>query len=340
MRVLLSVAVLLLGACHQEQALLVTQGSASSSRLDAVYIARGSTVVPVGDAAGRNVSGAVSTDELLTADGRPLGGGVVAVSFTGLLPLIPLDGGTGDASAAVDAGRDAAAAEDAGPEDAAPDEAMSPGTGDGGGQPLDGAPPLSMDGGTGDGGQKLDAGGGPTVGTATSRVTLGQWLAANAEIHVTPAASGFDVGVTAASLIPNGLYSIWLSYVSNAPNAQLFAVAPLDGLPTYFIADANGNVSFTRHVSNRLFQQFQAIPNAISVGATTQPPVIASDTQIIMTIIYHSTGQTNGNASIAASGMPVDAVPPGLVGIIGHVGVDVHPQIIMTGVPSLLRANL
>lgn len=312
-----------LAACEDQPSLVST--GAAGGRLDAVYVVRGDRVVPVGDALGGNTSGAALDEALVNADGQPLGGAPVAVEFLGFQAIAPddyPDAGPTALDAAVespDAGPTLDAAPgspDAGP--ALPDAGIEPGD-------LDGGPRTPT---------------GPLVIAATPPITLEDWLDAELGVFVTRAGDdAYDVRIDADDLVPDALYSVWVLYLRNAPTPTLYAIAPLGGLPASFISDGDGDADLTTRVSRDVFEAGRSIPDAIQVGGSGAPLVLDTTTTIILRLVYHSSGQTNGNGSLAAPGGPPDDVPEGQVGVVGHIGVDVHPHIDSVPMPAIPRRD-
>lgn len=302
-------------ACAEQPSL--TSTGAAGGHLDAIYVVRGDRVVPVGDAFGGNTSGAGLDEHLVNADGQPLGGAPVAVEFLGLEVRAPEefpDGGPLDA----------------GPPDAGPPPDASPGP--------DAAPPDAAPPGQPDGGIRQPIG--PLVIAATPAITLEDWLDAGLDVFVTRVGDdAYDVRIDADGLVPNALYSVWLLYLANTTTPALFAVAPLGGLPASFLTDDDGDVDVTWQVTRDAFEAERTIPDAVQVGGSGTPLVLDATTTIVVRLVYHSSGQTNGNGSLAVPTGPRDDVPTGEVGVVGHVGVDVHPHIESVPMSAIARRD-
>lgn len=318
---------------------VVTQGSGFGGRLDVVYIARGQDVLPVGTEQGENSSGAIFGETLLNANGQPIGGMSVPVVYGELQPpRLPDGGGQGTDGGITDDGGiipDGGIPDDGGTADLAQPDL----------KPADAAvdlatPDLAAPDGSANGGGPRPQEPGPFFTTSTKPVTLIDWMLATVEVRVTPVEEEFyDVRITADNLVPRGLYSAWLNYVATVPNPKLYAVAPLGGLPSSFIPDEDGHIEYTRRVSRRYFEQFNVIPLGIQVGASGVQATVTPLTAIIVTLHYHSNGQTNANATFAAMESAASEIPEGQLGVIGHVGVDVHPHVSTIPMQSIPRRN-
>lgn len=182
--------------------------------------------------------------------------------------------------------------------------------------------------------------------------TLDQWLKATGIGTYKEEDGNATLNLTFYDLVPNGTYSVWCHTVTMPPNFS-YDFSPCgasDGSQNTFRADPMGNASFNLKMealppsTNVSFEDFVAM----YVNKTV--PVTTNITWTLITIVYHSDGQTYGdytgefgkNAHVQgvhlmypkparnyqewvemspiAAAAPVDEKQPGFGGLLGLVG--------------------
>ncbi len=110
-------------------------------------------------------------------------------------------------------------------------------------------------------------------------VTLGDWLAASGEATITCSGESATVSATFSDLIPNGVYTLWYSFLALPPTSPLTVMnLPLgarDGSQNAVLADENGNAVYTLESAPCLQ------PSTAQVGS-------------MLALNYHSDGRTYG----------------------------------------------
>ncbi len=117
---------------------------------------------------------------------------------------------------------------------------------------------------------------GPYEKGAALGFTMGEWLRTTGSGTYTVRGDSAEIDIRLQNLIPNGVYTIWCSFVSVPPNYGIVdePCGAEDGSQNIVTADAAGNLDFQL-----------ALP---TLPATTE------ETMVVIAANYHSDGQTYG----------------------------------------------
>ncbi|GEM_PF-1274647 len=150
--------------------------------------------------------------------------------------------------------------------------------------------------------------------------TLGQWLAGTGTGTYIEEDGNATMNFTFRDLVPNGVYTVHYTRITMPPNysEDLFPVGAADGSQNSFKADSNGNATF--------YLNLKALPESTNISfkdyaamyVTKTVPITEDVTWTLISVAYHSDGQTHGSD-------------------IGELGKDSHVQMLHLLFPKPYR---
>jgi hypothetical protein len=126
--------------------------------------------------------------------------------------------------------------------------------------------------------------------------TMGDWLAASGKGTYIEEDGNATMNFTFTKLVPKGTYSIWCHRVTMPPNYEceyLPCGAP-DGSENIFMADETGNGTFKLKLKALPPSTNVTFPDYAAMYVTKTAPVSRNITWTLITVAYHSDGQTHG----------------------------------------------
>jgi hypothetical protein len=140
---------------------------------------------------------------------------------------------------------------------------------------------------------------GPFPKGADLGFTLKQWLAAIGTGTYVERNGNATINLAFRNLVPNGTYTIWSHQVTMPPNVK-YTLSPLgapDGSQNSFRADNSGNATFSLDFAALPATTNLSFPDYVAMYVTKKAPITTNVTWTLITVIYHSDGQTHGSVS-------------------------------------------